>query len=660
MSGLGSLLRLLGCKMKVCILEMGLVGLLTLAFYVKLALAGEVKLPMAMTLLFLASCDVEVSVGPLMDSLGYFPRPEAAQGLPVCLMAPIWVSSALLLQRWALLQQLGRGGDDAIESSGSGCALDLRSILALQLCCGAACVIMLAMRAQALGRRRNAETASKDHRWDAHGISSWHFAIVLACAALALSASYRTEVRALATWGAVAATGVAGAAAAGLTHALCRAFPLTLTIGETAMAASSAVTLVAAPWLRSATDACRATGVGAELPVLRSVLLPCCGALSLGAITATFLGVWGRFVPTSRELPHAQQPVPVDGLLSSLRPARSKAHHAAVEHPPPGLRLECFFGRPGRRRGVAPFVVAAAWIKWVALGAALVTPALHVARAALSGATESKIVAWWALLLAVSVPALRWAAQGGASKTAARSVVLRKGFHVLVIFMFLPGLILRSAFLATCLAGAFAAMLAVEAVRVGGPAAASEPLSAFLAPFLDRRDRGALVVTHATLLLGCALPVWVARVATRDLAEEFARAPGSAQGWGDLVKGPASDGRGGVSPVGLVWGQGGAEAVGLVGILALGVIDTFAGAAGARFGRHRVGRDTSKTWEGFAAGLLGGCCAIWALALARGWAWGVAGRAIAAAAAAAAFEATTACLDNLVVPVVGVAVMGLV
>ena len=36
------------------------------------------------------------------------------------------------------------------------------------------------------------------------------------------------------------------------------------------------------------------------------------------------------------------------------------------------------------------------------------------------------------------------------------------------------------------------------------------PLSAFLARFLDSRDGGTLVLTHLYLLLGCALPLWLA------------------------------------------------------------------------------------------------------------------------------------------------------
>lgn len=45
---------------------------------------------------------------------------------------------------------------------------------------------------------------------------------------------------------------------------------------------------------------------------------------------------------------------------------------------------------------------------------------------------------------------------------------MRKGYHLLAVSLFLPALLLEPALLGVALAGAWAAMLAVEALRLSG------------------------------------------------------------------------------------------------------------------------------------------------------------------------------------------------
>ncbi|KAL3681689.1 hypothetical protein R1sor_024645 [Riccia sorocarpa] len=83
----------------------------------------------------------------------------------------------------------------------------------------------------------------------------------------------------------------------------------------------------------------------------------------------------------------------------------------------------------------------------------------------------------------------------------------------------------------------------------------------FMTAFTDHRDSGSLIISHFSLLLGCALPVW-------------------------LNSGP------GDRPLG-----------GYAGVLSLGVLDTFASVIGFNYGKIRVSPNSKKTVEGTLAGV---------------------------------------------------------
>ena len=96
---------------------------------------------------------------------------------------------------------------------------------------------------------------------------------------------------------------------------------------------------------------------------------------------------------------------------------------------------------------------------------------------------------------------------------------VRKGYHVIALLLFLPALALEPELLAVALAVAFAALLALEALRVGGVPRLSAALTGFMTAFTDARDGGVLFITHLALLVGMAAPIWVAVLSRRGTAD---------------------------------------------------------------------------------------------------------------------------------------------
>ena len=211
-----------------------------------------------------------------------------------------------------------------------------------------------------------------------------------------------------------------------------------------------------------------------------------------------------------------------------------------------------------------------------------------------------RLVAYWAVVLAVSLPCMVYFKGCGV-----RNIILRKGFHALALLLFVPPL-LSHPFMAPmdgsrgpgegslssgadvgdgldppapldplplAFAVAFVGFLALEIVRLGGiplPFRAERHVHRFMAAFVDSRDtQGELYVTHITLLLGLAVPIWL-----------------------------------------------GSGALMYTGIIAAGVGDAFASIVGSLRGpRGRpVAAGTNKTVEGTAACLVSMLLSWWALA----------------------------------------------
>lgn len=177
---------------------------------------------------------------------------------------------------------------------------------------------------------------------------------------------------------------------------------------------------------------------------------------------------------------------------------------------------------------------------------------------------------------------------------------------------------------------------------------------------MDERDSGVIYVTHFTLLLGLAVPIWLA-AGLPGLAPFMARyglAAGGGAGnlaWsgGNLGAGGSSDAGGGGPGLLLQL-----VAAGLSGVVIIGVGDTAASAVGKLAGRTPVHAGARKTVEGTLAGI-GASLGAWALLLGgAALLLGPAGGAsvgwwlqlLAATGGAGLLEAATSQLDNVLLP----------
>jgi len=171
-------------------------------------------------------------------------------------------------------------------------------------------------------------------------------------------------------------------------------------------------------------------------------------------------------------------------------------------------------------------------------------------------------------------------------------IVVRKGFHLLALFIFAPVYFLDPKFLQIAAAIAFSLLLILESLRCSfkeiktrvdqeEEGVEKEPkrrvvtrsrcsrfllainngihdsLESVFGRFIDERDGGPVYITHLTLLLGIALPLWM----------------NGADGWeSEGTKGKAKGG----------W------IIGLSGLVILGVGDTVAAVVGKLCGRWRM------------------------------------------------------------------------
>ncbi|KAG6547933.1 hypothetical protein Mapa_010753 [Marchantia paleacea] len=141
-------------------------------------------------------------------------------------------------------------------------------------------------------------------------------------------------------------------------------------------------------------------------------------------------------------------------------------------------------------------------------------------------------------------------------------ILIRKYYHVMIVFMFIPALLLDPQFLQLAFGVAFAAFLVAEMIRIGKLPPCGHLIERFMVAFTDHRDSGSLIISHFSLLLGCALPVW------------------------------------------LNSGAGDRPLAAYAGILSLGVMDTLASVVGFNFGSMRVSPNSKKTVEGTLAGIV--------------------------------------------------------
>ncbi|KAL8089887.1 hypothetical protein AgCh_039372 [Apium graveolens] len=140
-------------------------------------------------------------------------------------------------------------------------------------------------------------------------------------------------------------------------------------------------------------------------------------------------------------------------------------------------------------------------------------------------------------------------------------ILLRKYYHLMAVLMFVPALILQPKFLNLAFGAALAAFLMLEIIRVWRIWPLGHLVHQFLNAFTDHRDSDLLIVSHFSLLLGCALPIWMS------------------SGFNDRPLAP------------------------FAGILSLGIGDTMASMVGHKYGVLRWSKTGKKTIEGTAAGI---------------------------------------------------------
>ncbi|KAI5083285.1 hypothetical protein GOP47_0003503 [Adiantum capillus-veneris] len=142
-------------------------------------------------------------------------------------------------------------------------------------------------------------------------------------------------------------------------------------------------------------------------------------------------------------------------------------------------------------------------------------------------------------------------------------IMVRKVFHLMVVVMFVPALLAQQAFLHLAFSAALAVFVVVEMIRILRIPPAGEAVHKFMTAFTDTRDSDLLIISHFSLLLGCALPLWLSGSSTHDRP---------------------------LAP--------------FAGVLSLGIGDTMASVAGYNFGSIRLTPSSKKTVEGTIAGIV--------------------------------------------------------
>ncbi|XP_002523693.2 dolichol kinase EVAN [Ricinus communis] len=140
-------------------------------------------------------------------------------------------------------------------------------------------------------------------------------------------------------------------------------------------------------------------------------------------------------------------------------------------------------------------------------------------------------------------------------------ILLRKYYHLMAVLMFLPAVIFQPKFLDLAFGAALAVFLTLEIIRVWRIWPLGQLIHQFMNAFTDHRDSDLLIVSHFSLLLGCALPIWMS------------------SGYNDRPLAP------------------------FAGILSLGIGDTMASMVGHKYGVLRWSKSGKKTIEGTAAGI---------------------------------------------------------
>ncbi|XP_008789547.1 dolichol kinase EVAN-like [Phoenix dactylifera] len=193
-------------------------------------------------------------------------------------------------------------------------------------------------------------------------------------------------------------------------------------------------------------------------------------------------------------------------------------------------------------------------------------------------------------------------------------ILLRKYYHLVAVLMFLPALLFQPSFLDLAFGAALAVFLVLEMIRVWKIWPLGHLVHQFMNAFTDHRDSEILIISHFSLLLGCALPKWMS------------------SGFNDRPLAP------------------------FAGILSLGIGDTMASMVGHKYGVLRWSKTGKKTIEGTAAGItsvLAACSILLPLLASTGYILSQHWLSLLLAVTVSGLlEAYTAQLDNAFIPLV--------
>ena len=95
--------------------------------------------------------------------------------------------------------------------------------------------------------------------------------------------------------------------------------------------------------------------------------------------------------------------------------------------------------------------------------AAAIKPALWVLAFAVETPRRQMLMAYWVLSLALVIPLIHWVSAAHAMPT----ILVRKGYHLLALGLFLPALLWEPQLLAVSLAIALALLVVLEVMRLG-------------------------------------------------------------------------------------------------------------------------------------------------------------------------------------------------
>ncbi|XP_073140155.1 dolichol kinase EVAN isoform X2 [Henckelia pumila] len=217
---------------------------------------------------------------------------------------------------------------------------------------------------------------------------------------------------------------------------------------------------------------------------------------------------------------------------------------------------------------------------------------------------------YWLVIISVAVRQFYYISKN--SKT--ERILLRKYYHLLAVSIFVPALVFQAKFLDLAFGAALAVFLVLEIIRIWKIWPLGQQVHKFMNAFTDHRDSDLIIISHFSLLLGCAIPIW--------LSSDFSDRP--------------------LAP--------------FAGILSLGIGDTMASMVGHKYGVLRWSKSGKKTIEGTAAGItsvLAACFVLLPLLAATGYIFTMHWFSlIVAVTISGLLEAYTAQLDNAFIPLV--------